>query len=73
MVSFSTGYFATTKRSTQRSKVHICMNGKPVCGSKFTTDSEYLWCASGIVRQYVECKRCKQWAYMNIGVSNAKK
>jgi hypothetical protein len=51
-----TGYFANTKKWT---KVHIVNNRIPICGSKIGKGKSFQFNAVGIVKEYVECEKCK--------------
>jgi hypothetical protein len=51
-----TGYFANTKKWT---KVHVTNDRIPICGSKINKDKSFQLCANGIVKNYVECEKCK--------------
>lgn len=53
-----TGYFATPGKSCPRAKVHLVVDGKPICGSQMGTDSIFQWCSQTVCREWVECKRC---------------
>jgi hypothetical protein len=56
----TTAYFATPEYPYRRTKVHVCENGKPICGAK--VKGTYHFCASGAVMIYVECEKClKIW------------
>lgn len=55
----SIGYFGVPGE-TARGRVHIVVDGKPLCGSRIGPRAEFQWCAA-IVKHalsYVECRRC---------------
>lgn len=60
MSEYQTGYFATPNRPDRRSKVHIVLRGKPICGTVHTAaEIEFCCCGNGVYSQYVECSKCK--------------
>lgn len=54
-----TGYFANETRAT---KVHVVLNGIPICGAVIGKDMKFQWNASSIVLSYVECEHCRKLA-----------
>ena len=66
---YTTGYFANTTRYT---KVHIVLNGRPVCGSKVGHDMQYCWCARNVHASAIECEHCLKWykSYIGKGVND---
>ena len=63
--SFSTGWFGRASEqghSAKSTKVHLLVNGKPVCGYKPHKTMQFQWCASSIMNSYIECSECKEKA-----------
>lgn len=56
-MGYTLAYFST-KSETKRSFVHVCINGKPICGSQ--VKGEYQFCARLIIWEYIECEKCKK-------------
>jgi hypothetical protein len=58
-MNISTGYFADWRKHG-RTKVHLVVDGHPLCNCQIGENSEYQWCGNGIVAEYIECVRCKK-------------
>lgn len=52
----STGWFGRPNK--KGGKVHVVENGRPICGVKIPTDSEFQFCGAGVHYHMVECERC---------------
>ena len=39
--------------------VHVVIDGKPICGSKMGPKMKFQWCARGVQREFLECRRCE--------------
>lgn len=60
MNNIGTGYYADPNRQMEeRTKVHLIMKGKPICGSQIADRKVYQWCSPTIHLDYVECDKCK--------------
>lgn len=57
---YQTGWFGIPGRLG--GKTHVLKNGKPLCGLHPHPAAEFQRCASEIVLQYIECRRCKERA-----------
>lgn len=44
--------------ATRATKVHAARDGKPICGARVGPTQAFQWCAAGVQRDYLECKRC---------------
>jgi len=53
-----TGYWGLPDHA--RGRVHAVRNHRPVCGDKVHPDAQFQWCASYVVDEYIECKRCRE-------------
>lgn len=61
--SFSTGWYGRATEhghSAKSTKVHLLVNGKPVCGYKPHKTMQFQWCSYSTM--YIECDECKKRA-----------
>lgn len=43
-------------------KVHLHQSGRPMCNARLKPESQFQWCAHGIVKRFLECEKCKRIA-----------
>jgi hypothetical protein len=53
------GWFGVSGSKRSGSKTHLVLNGKAMCGSVFSSKSEYQWCFPNFLMGNPECERCK--------------
>lgn len=57
-----TGYFSNPKYPNAERIVHVVSNEHtPLCGTS-TKNRVFLWCADGIIKDYVSCSKCREHA-----------
>ena len=52
-----TGFFGIPGVHSQ-TKVHVAVDGKPLCGARLRKAMEFQWCAHGYNRDLVSCGSC---------------
>lgn len=58
-----TGYFARATEKGHKAaytKIHLTLDGKPMCGYKPHKTMQFVWNAQGAHKPYVECNKCKE-------------
>lgn len=61
MTKYATGWFGVPGR--QGGQVHLLKDGKALCGLKPHPRAEFFCNAESVVYEWVECKRCQEWAW----------